>query len=77
MSPDAIVEHFNVLKDDSPSIDSGFKSIVIQAFGFKCAKETFYRRIIPTITFTTHRCLHLVALLQRPISFRTILANAI
>lgn len=41
MSPDAIVEHFNILKDDPPSIGSGFKSVMVQAFSFKCAKETY------------------------------------
>ena len=54
MSPNAIIEHFNILKDDPFSILSGFKAIMMQTFSFDGAKEAFHRCIVPTITFATH-----------------------
>ena len=41
MSSDTVVKHCHVFEDDASSIDSSFKSIVMQTFRVKRAKETY------------------------------------
>ena len=64
MTPDAVVEHLDVLKYNLLCLIAGFKFEMMQAFGFERAEETFHGprpprrpapwRIIPAVAFTTH-----------------------
>ena len=47
MTPDAVIEHLNVLKHNLPRMVTGFKFEVMQAFSFKRAEETFHRCVVP------------------------------
>ena len=61
MAPDTVVEHLDVFKDYLPSLLTGGKAVVMQAFRFERAKEALHRRIVPAISPPTHRCLHAIA----------------
>ena len=45
VSPDAVVEHLNVLKDDEFCFFTGCKSVMVQTLRLDHAKETLQRRI--------------------------------
>ena len=47
VTPDTIVKHLDVFKNHLPGVFTRGEAIVMQAFGFQCAKETFHRRIAP------------------------------
>ena len=80
---DAVVKHLNVFKDHSPGLLAIGKAIVMQAFGFKRAKEAFHRGVVakpqvsPAIALTAHGCLHAIAPLQCTVSFTAILAATV
>ena len=42
VTPDAVVEHLDILKHDPPCVITGFKPIVMQAFSLGCAKEALH-----------------------------------
>ena len=66
MSPNAIVEHLDVIEYNLLCLITGFKLIVMQAFCFERAKETFHGpgprpprrpapwRVVPAVAFSTH-----------------------
>jgi hypothetical protein len=77
MTPDAIVEHLDVLKYNLLCVITGFKFEVMQAFRFERAKKTFHWGIVPTVAFTTHGRFHFVTDLQCSLSAAAILAAAV
>ena len=68
VSPDAVVEHLNVLKDDEFYFFTGCKSVMLQTLRLDLAKETLHRRIVPTIAASTHRSHHAITVLQGSVS---------
>jgi hypothetical protein len=54
MSPNAIIEYFNVLKDNPFSVFSGFKTIMMQAFSFNLPKKLSIGGLSQQLPFTTH-----------------------
>jgi hypothetical protein len=54
MTPDAVVEHLDVFKDHLPGLLMAPKAVMMQTLSLDRAKETFHRRIIPTVFFAAH-----------------------
>ena len=46
MVSNTIIKDFNIFKNDSSSLLSGTKTIMMQTFSFKRTKEAFHRRIV-------------------------------
>ena len=45
MTPDTIVKHLDVFKDDLSGLLTGGEAVMMQAFRFERAKEALHRRI--------------------------------
>ena len=77
MTPDTIVEHLNVFKDHLLGLLTGGEAVMMQTFRFERAKETLHWRIVPTVSFATHRGRHSVASLQCAVGAAAILAATV
>ena len=77
MTPDTILKHLDVFKDHLPDLFTGGKAVVMQTFRFERAKEALHWRIVPAVSFSTHRGLHAVASLQCAVGAAAILAATV
>jgi|GEM_PF-6746349 len=75
--PNVIIEYLNALKVDPPRLFAIDETVMVQTFCLQRPKETLHRRIVPTISFTTHGRLHAITGLQCAVGFTAILTASI
>jgi hypothetical protein len=61
MSPDAVIEAFDILKDRLPGLGTCLEASEVNTFTFEGSEERFHRGIVPAVALAahTHRHAHL------------------
>ena len=55
MTPDTIVKHLDVFKDDLSGLLTSCEAVMMQAFRFERAKEALHWRIVPAVSVAVLR----------------------